>query len=88
VQSAPGIVIEGNVFINTQPTPQTAIGVAGNREYANGDVGDGDAVVRNNTACYASASGAAVARVLASNSKVDNNVVLSGAAAKTGVCAR
>jgi hypothetical protein len=88
VQSAPGIVIEGNVFINTQATPQTAIAVAGNRDYPNGDVGDGDAVVRNNTACFQSASGGTAARVLAANSKVDNNVVLSGAAAKTGVCAR
>jgi hypothetical protein len=88
VQSAPGIVIEGNVFINTQGTPQTAIAIAGNREYPNGDVGDGEAVVRNNTACFQSSSGSTAARVLAANSKVDNNVVLSGAAAKTGVCAR
>ncbi len=85
VQSAPGIVIEGNVIVNTQATTQNAVFI-GAGKYEGGDVPDGDAIVRNNTVCFASTPGAAT-RVLASSSKVDNNVVLTGAAAKTGACA-
>jgi hypothetical protein len=86
VQSAPGILLEGNIIINTQTTPQTAISV-GSNEYQNGDVADGNAVIRNNTACYPTPhmnSGAT--RVLAPNSTVTNNVLLAGAAGRSGVC--
>ena len=88
VQSAPGIVVEGNVIINTQTTYQTGINV-GHNEYRNGDVPDGSAVVRNNTACFPTphASSRAVS-VTAPDSTVTNNVVVTGAAATTGVCAR
>lgn len=56
--SAPGILIEGNTFINQQGTAQTAVHVGsvdyGGTEvgyYANGDMLDSAPVVRNNTAC-------------------------------------
>ncbi|RZJ12980.1 MAG: hypothetical protein EON50_10020, partial [Acidovorax sp.] len=88
VQSAPGIVIEGNVIINTQTTFQTAINV-GHTEYGNGDVPDGNAVVRNNVACFPTPyAGSSVVRVTTPNSVVTNNTVVTGAAATTGVCAR
>jgi uncharacterized repeat protein (TIGR02543 family) len=87
-QSAPGIVVEGNVVINTQSAFQTGISV-GTTEYGNGDVADGNAIVRNNTACYPTPHpGSTVVRVIAPNSQVSNNVMLTGAAATTGVCAR
>ncbi|HSW03975.1 InlB B-repeat-containing protein [Aquabacterium sp.] len=87
-QSAPGIVVEGNVIINTQTTFQTGISV-GHTEYASGDVPDGNAIVRNNTACYPTPhSGSTAVRVIAPNSQVSNNLMLTGAAATTGVCAR
>jgi hypothetical protein len=88
VQSAPGIVIEGNVIINTQTTFQTAINV-GHTEFRNGDVPDGNAVVRNNIACFPTPhAGSTVVRVIAPNSAVTNNTMVTGAAATTGVCAR
>jgi hypothetical protein len=88
VQSAPGIVIEGNVIINTQTTYQTGINLS-HTEYQNGDVPDGNAVVRNNTACYPTPNvGSSVVRVTAPGSQVANNVMVTGAAATTGVCAR
>jgi hypothetical protein len=88
VQSAPGIVIEGNVIINTQTTYQTGINV-GHNEYQNGDVPDGNAMVRNNTACYPTPNaGSIVVRVTAPGSQVTNNVMVTGADATTGVCAR
>jgi hypothetical protein len=88
VQSAPGIVIEGNVVINTQTTFQTSINV-GHNEYQGGDLPDGNAVVRNNTACYPNPHpGSLGVRVTAPNSTVSNNVTVTGAAATTGVCAR
>lgn len=85
VQSAPGIVIEGNVIISTQAAPQTAIRIGA--KYANGDVPDGDAVVRNNVACFTSPVNATAVRVLAPGSRVDNNLTLTGAAAQSGACA-
>jgi hypothetical protein len=87
-QSAPGIVIEGNVVINTNPTNQVAFSV-GHTDYPNGDVPDGNAVVRNNTVCRA--NGAAGAAVVFRNNPgaVDSgNTVVIGAAATQGVCAR
>jgi hypothetical protein len=87
-QSAPGIVLEDNVIISTQTTIQTAISV-GHNEYQNGDVPDGNAVVRDNTACYPTPhASSSVVRVTAPNSQVTNNVMVTGAAATTGVCAR
>lgn len=87
-QSAPGILVADNVVINTQSTPQTAISV-GHNEYQNGDVPDGNAVVRDNTACYPTPhANSSVVRVTAPDSQVTNNVMVTGAAAATGVCAR
>ncbi|HET7795406.1 MAG TPA: hypothetical protein VFL64_18620 [Rhizobacter sp.] len=87
-QSAPGILVEGNVVINTQATPQTAIAV-GHTDYPNGDLADGNAVVRNNTACYPTPhANSGVTRVIAPSSTVTGNVMLTGAAAASGVCAR
>ncbi|MBC7992608.1 MAG: right-handed parallel beta-helix repeat-containing protein, partial [Rhizobacter sp.] len=88
VQSAPGIVLEDNLIINTQASYQTGINASHN-EYQNGDVPDGNAVVRNNTACYPTpANGSSVAHVTAPNSQVSNNVTLTGPDASSGVCAR
>jgi Right handed beta helix region len=87
-QSAPGIVVEGNIIINTQAMAQTALTVGGG-QFQGGDVPDASAIVRNNTLCRvnAGASGS-VANVNSPGASVSNNVVLSGAAASTGVCAR
>ncbi len=88
-QSAPGIVIEGNVVINTQTTFQTGIFLGHVEALQGGDVPDGDAVVRNNTACYPTPhSGSVGVRVIAPNSTVSNNITVTGAAATTGICAR
>ena len=86
-QSAPGILVEGNVVINAQATNQTAISV-GHTDYPNGDVPDGDATVRDNTACQSGGATGSVTNVTAPNSAVTNNVIVTGAAATTGVCAR
>jgi hypothetical protein len=87
VQSAPGILIEGNLIINTQPTYQIGINV-GNNDYQGGDVPDGNAIVRNNTACYtAPLAGSTVVNLQAPNSVATNNLLFTGAAANTGVCA-
>lgn len=97
--SAPGIVVEGNVVINQQPTPQIAFGFGHgidytpthivNGLYPNGDIGDGNAVLRNNTVCRASngATGDLV-RDNAPNTTLTNNVVRTGATASAEVCAR
>lgn len=87
VQSAPGILVEGNVVINTQARNQTAIGV-GHTDYPNGDVPDGNATVRNNTACQSGGATGSVTNVTAPNSTVTNNVVVTGPEATTGICAR
>lgn len=56
--SAPGIVVESNVFIQQQPTAQTAINVGspeyvpGATAYANGDMLDQAPVVRHNRVCH------------------------------------
>lgn len=87
-QSAPGVLIEGNVVINTTPTYQAAISV-GSNEYQGGDIADGNAIVRNNTACQSGgASGPVVNLTAAPGSTLTNNVVVTGAAATTGICAR
>jgi hypothetical protein len=86
-QSAPGIVVEGNVVINTQSTYQTAISV-GHNEYQNGDVADANAVVRNNTACFTNPNvGSSLLRVTSVSSLLSNNITLTGLLATLGVCA-
>lgn len=88
IQSAPGIVVEGNVIINTQTAYQVGLGV-GSTEFQGGDVPDGNAVVRNNTGCYPTpGSQSTLVRVISPNSVVTNNVVITGTSATTGVCAR
>jgi len=65
-QSAAGILVEGNVAINTQGAFQTSFAVgAGPGPYSDGDLPDANAVVRNNTACQ---SGGATGRVVNVNS--------------------
>lgn len=86
VQSAPGIVIEGNVIINAQAALQTGINVTG--QYSGGDVPDADAVVRNNVMCRRNAAGTGnVVSVNSPGSTVTGNVLRTGADATTGVCA-
>ena len=61
----------------------------GSGPYADGDAADSNAVVRNNTACRANAGAAgSVVSVNSPGATVTNNVVVTGAAATTGVCAR
>jgi hypothetical protein len=87
-QSSPGILVEGNVIINTQAANQVAISV-GHTDYPNGDVPDGNATVRNNTVCQSGgASGPAVTLMNNPGATQSNNVVITGASATTGVCAR
>ena len=98
VQSAPGILIERNVIINTQATNQSAISI-GNSDYRaasypggvypNGDAADGNATVRDNTVCRSGgASGAVLTQFSAPGTTVSGNTEPSGAAATSGVCAR
>lgn len=87
-QSAPGILVEGNVIINTNPINQIAISV-GHTDYPNGDLPDGNATVRNNTICQSGgASGGAVSFMNNPGATQSNNVIVTGAEATTGVCAR
>ncbi|QTN29352.1 right-handed parallel beta-helix repeat-containing protein [Rhodoferax sp. AJA081-3] len=86
-QSAAGILVEGNTIINTTPTYQVAISV-GHTDYPNGDLADGNATVRNNTICQGGGATGPATTVIAPNSTVSNNVVVSGVAATTGICAR
>lgn len=86
-QSAPGILVEGNVVINTQSN-QSGLNV-GHLEYINGDVPDGNAIARNNTGCYPGpGTGNTLMNVFAPNSMVSNNTTITGVAATQGVCAR
>jgi hypothetical protein len=98
VHSAPGILIEGNVIINTQATYQSAISI-GNSDfrdasypsglYPNGDAADGNAVVRSNTVCRSGgATGPVVTLFSAPGTVVTGSVEPTGAAATSGVCAR
>ncbi|GMV29756.1 MAG: hypothetical protein AMXMBFR59_18810 [Rhodanobacteraceae bacterium] len=88
VQSAPGILIENNRIINTQLAFQTGISV-GSTEYPNGDVPDGNAVVRNNIGCYPTPGHqSTLVRVIAPDSTVTNNVSFSGEAGTLGPCLR
>lgn len=88
VQSAPGILIENNRIFNSQLAYQTGISV-GHTEYQNGDVPDGNAIVRNNIGCYPTAGHQShLVRVIAPDSTVTNNIAHEGAAATTGPCLR
>lgn len=87
-QSAPGIVIENNRIINTQLAYQVGISV-GATDYPDGDVPDGNAIVRNNIGCYPTAGHqSTLVRVIAPDSTVTNNVSYSGEAGTAGPCAR
>ena len=58
-----------------------------NRKYQNGDVPDGNAVVRNNIGCYPTAGHqSTLVRVIAPDSTITNNLSYSGAAANSGPC--
>jgi hypothetical protein len=87
-QSAPGIVVEDNVSINTQGSVLNSFMIGGG-SFSGGDVPDANAVVRNNTVCrvHASSSGY-IANVNSPGATVSNNVAVTGAAATSGVCAR
>lgn len=80
-QSAPGIVVEGNININANIN----IG-SGSAAGADGDVGDVNAVVRNNTICQR--AGSHGFGMNSPGGTLTGNVVRTGAEATTGVCAR
>jgi hypothetical protein len=87
-QSAPGILIEDNRIINTQLAFQTGISV-GHTDYQNGDLPDGNAIVRNNIGCYPTPGHqSTLVHVIAPNSTVTNNLSYTGAAATSGPCMR
>jgi hypothetical protein len=88
VQSAPGVLVEGNVVINTRATTQTAFAI-GSGANGGGDVADEGAIVRNNVVCRVNPGAAgAVTSVNSPGATVTNNVARSGAEATTGPCAR
>lgn len=85
-QSAPGILIEGNRIIRTQPIATVGVSIGG--QYSGGDEPDSSAIVRNNVVCHRHASAAGgVTSINSPGSTVTGNSVLTGAAASTGVCA-
>ncbi|WOB07320.1 hypothetical protein [Piscinibacter gummiphilus] len=89
VQSAPGIVVEDNVSINTTGGVLNSFMIGAGGVVVNGDEADGNAVVRNNTVCrVSSGSSGYVTNILSPGATVSNNVVVTGSAATTGVCAR
>jgi len=89
VQSAPGVLIEGNVTINTQATTQTSFAVgSGPGPYADGDDPDSGAIVRNNTACQSGGAAGSVVNLNSPGGTATGNTVITGPAATTGVCAR
>ena len=72
--------------LNTQTAFQTGISV-GHMEYQNGDIPDGNAIVRNNIGCYPTAGHqSTLVLVIAPNSTVAGNLAYSGAAGATGPC--
>lgn len=89
MQSAPGIVVEGNTVWNQHATFINAF-MLGHTDYPNGDVPDDGATVRNNTLCnaHAGASGNAVVTLNAGTVTLSGNVTRTGAEASTGPCAR
>ncbi|MBC7956084.1 MAG: right-handed parallel beta-helix repeat-containing protein [Cytophagales bacterium] len=87
VNSAPGIVVENNRFINTNTTYHVGVSIRG--DVGPGDEADRDAIVRNNIACFPTgAPNQSVTAVSSPGSKVTGNVVHTGAAGSTGACAR
>ena len=85
-QYAPGILVEDNVIINTNPIYQIGISV-GHTDYPAGDLPDGNATVRNNIICQSGGATGPATTVTAPDSTVTNNVIVTGEAAVTGVCA-
>jgi hypothetical protein len=89
VQSAPGIVVEDNVSINTTGGLLNSFMIGAGGVVINGDEADGNAIVRNNTVCRVlSSSSGYVTNILSPGATVSNNVMITGTAATTGVCAR
>ena len=85
--AAPGIVVENNRFINTLATYHAGISIRGS--VGKGDEADRDAVVRNNIACFPSgAPHQSLVSVSSPGATLSGNVTYTGAAGKTGVCAR
>jgi len=86
VRSAPGIVIENNLFINwqTQVHRGVMLPIGG---YSSDDADDAQPVVRNNTACYSGTDPrSVVAAVAAPGAVVEGNRLISGAAAREPPC--
>lgn len=86
VRSAPGIVIEHNLFINRQAPAHRGVMLPIGRSSSE-DADDAQPVVRHNTACYAGAdSRSVVVAVAAPGAVVEANRVISGAAAREPPC--
>lgn len=86
VRSAPGIVIENNLFINwqTQVHRGVMLPIGG---FSSDDATDAQPVVRNNIACYAGADSRSVAAAVAApGAIVEGNRLISGAAAREPPC--
>jgi hypothetical protein len=86
VNSAPGIVVEGNRFVQRQPTPHVAVAIRDDGGF--GDVSDRDAEVRDNIVCFPHpARGQVVADVASPGAVVQGNQVFRGQAGAAGACA-
>lgn len=87
INAAPGVVVENNRLFNTQRTSHVAVRIGRGRGWR--DEPDRDAVVRNNVACFPSgAHNQSVLSVASPGARVSGNVAHTGAAGRTGACAR
>lgn len=84
--AAPGIVIENNTLVNRQPIFQIAIHIPVGKK-TSGDAEDTGAVVRNNTVCFSAPHPDGAGVRVGGSSALGNNVLLTGADARKGVCA-
>jgi len=85
--SAPGIVVADNRFLQQQDTPH--VGVAIRNDGGWRDAADRDAQVHGNVACFLHpARGQAVVEVDSPGGRVNDNRSFEGAAASVGPCAR
>jgi hypothetical protein len=87
VRSAPGIVIEHNLFINRQAPAHRGVMLPIGRSSSE-DADDVQPVVRNNVACYTGSDSRSVAvAVAARGAVVEDNRLITGAAASEPPCA-
>ncbi|MGE3388258.1 MAG: hypothetical protein AB7K41_16150, partial [Bdellovibrionales bacterium] len=84
--SAPGIVVENNTFVNSQTNYHSGVSIGGPPDP--GDAPDRDAIVRDNIACFPNTAPnqSVVALNNVPNSQLSNNTLYQGAAAAIPAC--